>query len=891
MELERLANVAALRLRTLLHRDSVDGELDKELQFHLDSLVQENIASGMSEREARYAALRSFGGLTQIQETCRDQRRTRLFEDLWQDLGYTIRSLRRTPGFTAVIVLTLALSIGANSAIFSLFEGVLLRTLPYPDAGRLTRVFFNNKSWPKFPLNPFDFHDFRERNHSFESFAAYTRSDVQLSGQGEPLKLTSFMVTAGFFHTLGLHPALGREFDARNEVPGSERVVILSDRIWRERFGAASDIIGRKITLQSQPFTVTGVMPPGVEHPGNSYNPVSYGETVDAWLPFWFEGDPNQRGSHFIEGIGRLKPGVTLEQAHADLTTILSTLATIHPGDRNWNIIMVPLQREIVGASRRMLSVLLVAVGLVLLIACANAANLLLARATSRQHEMALRMALGAGRGRLARQMLAESLLISCAGGALGAALSVIGVRLLVSALPAGFPRASEIHVDGAVLLFTLLISVATGLLFGIAPALHGSRNEPRQGLSESGRSSTGGASSARLRNVLVVAEVSLSFILLVGAGLMLRSLVNLLNAEPGFRPQHVLTASISLPGTNYHDADSVTRFYERLLAGLGRIPGVQAAGAGTDLPWTGYDDNNGGLTLEGLTPPPHEDFHARYHAATPDYFRAVGTPLASGRWFNAHDTKDSAPVLIINQSMASRYWPDGKALGRRLSFYDQPQEKDWLTIVGIVADVKDKPESAAAEPAFWWPATQTFGRFRTMYVVLRSGIDTPVLSRQLQITVHKLDPALAVGDVRSMDAITDASYSTSRFSFFLVSLFALLAWTLASIGIYGVISYSVGLRLHEYAVRIALGASVWQVMRLVMGQGVRLAAVGACIGLLCGVVLARVLASILYQVTGADPLTLAAAAFVALASAALACYVPARRVIANDPMRALQAE
>ncbi len=888
MDLGRLASVAALRLRTVIHRDRVDGELDKELRFHLEGLVEENIAAGMSEREARYAALRSFGGLTQIQETCREQRRTRLLEDLFQDLRYTLRSLRRTPGFTAIIVLTLALSIGANSAIFSLFEGVLLRTLPYPDAGKLTRVFFNNNNWPKFPLNPFDFHDFRERNHSFESFAAYTRSDVQLSGQGEPVKLTGFMVTAGFFHTLGLHTALGREFTTRNEIPNSERVVMLSDRVWRDRFGSAPDIVGRKITLQSQPFTVAGVMPPGVEHPGNSYNPVAYGETVDAWLPFWFEGNPNQRGSHFIEGLGRLKPGVTIQQAHADLTTILAGLAAIHEGDRNWRIVMVPLQREIVGASRRMLIVLLGAVGLVLLIACANAANLLLARATARQHEIALRMALGAGRGRLIRQLLAESLLVSCIGGALGAALSVVGVRLLVAALPAGFPRASEIHVDGAVLAFTLLISVATGLLFGIVPAMHAARRDPRQGLTESSRSSTGGTSSARLRNVLVIAEVSLSFVLLVGAGLMLRSLLNLLNSEPGFQPQHVLTASISLPGVNYHDHQSVTRFYERLVADVGTIPGVKAVGVGTDLPWTGYDDNNGGFTLEGETPPPNQEFHARYHAATGGYFRAVGTPLVSGRYFDARDTKDSAPVLIINQAMAN-YWHQGKALGGRLSFEDQPKEKDWLTIVGIVADVKDRPDSAAAEPAFWWPHQQQ--PFGSMRIVVRSALDTQTLARQLQLIVHRMDPALAVGDVRAMDSIADASYSTSRFSFFLVSLFALLAWTLASIGIYGVISYSVSLRIHEYAVRIALGASGWQVMRLVMGQGVRLALVGACIGLVCGVALARVLASVLYQVPGADPLTLAAAAFVAMTSAALACYVPARRVVANDPMRALQAE
>jgi len=440
-------DVIRMRFRSLAKRGRVETELDKELRYHVERQTEENIAAGMNAHEAREAASRMFGGVSQIGEECREMRRTQYLENFLQDLRYAVRMLGKNPTFTVVIVLTLALSIGANSAIFSVIDGVLLKPLPYPQAERIARVFYRSTSYPKFPLNPWDFLDFRARNRSFESFAVYTHADMQLSGvKGDPVKLSAFRISSGYFQVLGLHPAIGREFDFSQERPGNGNVVILSDRVWRNQFGGTPDILGKKVLLESQPFSVMGVMPPGVDHPGNSYNSVAYGDTVDAWSPFTFDGNPNNRGSHYVEGIGRLKPGVTMEQAAADFNGLMTEMAAEHEGDKGWTIYMVPLFQEIVGPVHKMLLVLLGAVGLVLLIACVNAANLLLARAAARQREIAMRAALGASRGRLVRQMLAESLLISVMGGALGAMLAIVGVRVLVALLPAGFPRLDAIH-------------------------------------------------------------------------------------------------------------------------------------------------------------------------------------------------------------------------------------------------------------------------------------------------------------------------------------------------------------------------------------------------------------------------------------------------------------
>lgn len=892
MKTGRWWNVLRMSVRSLAKRRRVETELEKELRHHIERQTEENIAAGMSAREAREAASRMFGGVSQIEEECRDMRQTQYVENFLQDLRYAVRMLGKSPAFTVVIVLTLALSIGANSAIFSVIDGVLLKPLPYPQAERILRVFYNSPSYAKFPMNPWDFLDFRARNRSFENLAIYTHADVQLSGTGgDPVKLSAFRISSGYFRVLGVQPARGREFDFSEERPGNGSEVILSDRLWRNQFGAATDILGRKLLLDSQPYTVVGVMPPGVDHPGNSYNSVAYGETVDAWTPFTFDGNPDNRGSHYVEGIGRLKAGLTAEQAAADCNGIMTELASQHEGDKGWNIYMAPLFQEIVGPVHKMLLVLLGAVGLVLLIACVNAANLLLARATARQKEIAVRAALGAGRGRLVRQMLAESMLISLLGGALGALLATVGVRMLVSFLPPGFPRTDAIHVNGFVFAFTALVAVSTGLFFGLVPALQASRTDPQEGLHEGGRGSSGSGRQTRLRAVLVVGEVGLACLLLVGAGVMLRSFVNLLRLDPGFKPEHVLTAEIALPNANYKTTDSTASFYQRLLTKLNIVPGVHAVGAGTDLPWTGYDENIGGFTIEGKTPPPHEEFHARYHTASPDYFRAVGIPLVHGRFFNERDTKDAPRVLLINDAMARRYWSGEDAVGKRITFDDKPKESDWFRVVGVVGDVKDTPESRGAEPAFWWPILQQPFPFANLTIVLRADSAPVSLTEALRTKVRELDPSLAVARVRLLDRVVEEQFSTPRFALFLIGLFASLALLLAAIGIYGVISYSVSQRMHEFGMRVALGATSSNLIRMVMKQGLLLTLIGVAIGLGCALAFAGVLDSLLYGVSARDPLTLFGVGTMAIGTATLASLPSARRATGADPMTSLRAE
>src|ERR1022692_4473496 len=833
--LRRKWDIVRMRLRSLARRKRVEEDLDKELRFHLEQQVEENLAAGMPPAEARRAALRKLGRVTQIQEECRDMRRTDYIETFWRDLRYALRTLRKNPGFTVVIVLTLALAIGANSAIFSVIDGVLLRPLPYPEANRIVRVFFHSASYAKFPLNPFDFRDFRARNRSFESLAGLTRADLQLSGTGQPERFTGFQVTAGFFHVLGLHPARGHEFNANDEIPGNGQQAILSDRLWRNRFAADPNIIGRKITLDSQPFAVAGVMPPGTEHPGNEYNGVAHGQTVDVWWPFAFRGDPAHRGSHYLEVIGRLKKGVTSTEAQAEMNGLIAQLAREHPDAlAGWQALVIPLYHEIVGPSQR--------------------------------------------------------LLIALIGGACAIAVALAGVRALVSLLPAGFPRADTIHINAAVFAFTLLIALATGVLFGLAPALQAARTDVQDTLRASGRGAGGSRGHLRLRSALVVGEVSLACLLLIGAGLMLRSFVNLLRADPGFRPEHLLTASLSLPDATYKPLDTL-RFWDRLAERLDSVAGIRAAGVGTDLPWTGYDDNIGGFTIEGKKPLANQEFHARFHVASPGYFRAMGIPLVRGRFFSAGDNMEAPLAMVVNRSMARRYWPNEDALGRRITFDDHPKEKDWMKIVGIVGDVKDKPDSPAAEMALWWPIEQTPVSVNNMSVAVRGSADPALLTNDLRQAVSQLDPSLAVANIRPMDEIADANVSTPRFALFLVALFAGLALTLAAIGIYGVISYAVSQRTHEFGLRMALGAQPGDVRRLVLRQGVKLALLGVALGLVGALALGRVLWSLLYQVSAADPVTFTSVPALAIAVAALACYLPARRATAVDPANALRSE
>lgn len=880
------------KLLLLFRRRRFDSELEEEMAFHRTQAEKEFVSAGMAPNEARYAAIRQFGNGARLKESSREVINFRA-ETVILDIRYAIRQLLASPAFTIVILLTLALAIGVNTAIFSVINGVLLKRLPYERPDRLMRIFLSNADYPKFELNPFDFLDFRARNRSFESMAAFTRGDVQLSGDGDPVRLYGLGITSGYFRLLGIHPQIGREFDFGAEIPGNGLQAIISDRLWRTRFGADPAIIGRKITLNTQPFTVVGVMPAGTVHPGNVYHSLPYGEDIDIWWPFSFAGDPNHRGSHFIEGIARLKDNVTQAQARGEMNAIMTQLGREHPNnDVGWSVLVIPLYDEVTGETRPLLLMLLGAVIIVLLIACANAANLLLARASSRQREIAVRLAMGAPRTRVVRQLMTESLLISFVGGALGLATAFSGVKALVALLPSNFPRAQDIHVSASVLVFTIVVTVATGILFGMAPAFQAASADPKEGLQKGSRSSTGTGRQSRLRNALVVAEVSLACVLLVGAGLMLRSLLNQLNLDPGFQRVHVLTANLSLPRAVYKGDEQIGRFADQLAYNLNTLPGVESAGVGTDLPWTGYDENAGGFTVEGKKPPAGgEDFHARYHMATPGYFSALGIPLLAGRHFTEADKRDAPQTVIINRTMAEKYWHGEDPVGKRMTFDDHPKsDKDWITVVGVVGDVKDQPDSPETKTAFWLPMLQTVWS-SDLSVVIRAQSDPRLLADALRNQVHRLDPTLAIADLQVMDQIVDKSVATPRFAFVLVGMFAALAIVLAAIGIYGVISYSVSQRTPEFGLRMALGAQQGSVVGLVLAQASKLTIAGAAIGIGTSFLVARVLKTLIYGVSPTDPVTFTAVGLIVIVVALVACYVPARRATHADPMEALRAE
>ncbi|HXA04417.1 MAG TPA: ABC transporter permease [Bryobacteraceae bacterium] len=800
-----------------------------------------------------------------------------------QDIRYGFRTLKNSPGFTIVAVLTLSLGIGANSAIFSVINGVLLKPLPYSEPDRLVRVFTTFPAFPEFPMNPHDFLDYREQNRVFDGFALYLRDDLQLAKAERPERLTGIRVSTGFFRLLGWQPMLGRTFTLNEELPGNEREVILSNGTWKSRFSGSPGVIGTTVNLSGKPFTIVGVMPPGLEHVGGTYHSLPHGDNVDVWWPLTLDhAHPEQRGSHFLNGIARLKPGVSVQQAGTDMAIIARRLGELY-GNREAGVKLVPLRQEIVGKTQPLLLVLLGAVGFVLLIACVNVANLLLARAAAREREIAIRAALGAGRIRLARQMLTECLVIAGIGGTIGLVLGIWGVDALVALSAGKLPRVQMIGVDVRMLAFTLAATVLTALLFGLTPALHASRASLSNSLKEGGRGSTAGLSSGRIRNVLVMAELALALVLLAGGGLLMRTFVNLERINPGFDPHNVITMSLDLPDARYPNQKSAISFYRQLLERLEEQPGVRAAGVTSDLPWSGYDENTG-FELQGRSQAENDKNHARYHFASPNYFRAAGIPLIAGRFFSYRDNLDAPPVMLINQSLARLYWGKQNPVGKRMNTWDKK-----ATIVGIVGDVKDSPAAADAEPSLYWPLLQNL--FGELHLAIRSDSNPAPLMNTVRRELAAMDRDLPIADIRLMDNIAAAAVSGPRLALLLVGIFAALALVLATVGIYGVISYSVTQRIHEIGVRVALGAQLGDVLRLVVGQGMKLAAAGVAFGLGAALALHSVMKSLLYGVSATDPLTLAAVSLVLMMIAAVACYIPARRATRVDPVVALRYE
>src|SRR5215831_2267576 len=698
---------------------------------------------------------------------------------LWQDLRYGARMLLKKPGFTLIAALTLALGIGANTAIFSVVNGVLLKPLPYREPEQLIRLFESSQTQPKFPVARGNFQNYREQNATLAGMALYTRRDVELSQDDKPERLAALGVTAGFFDLLGVRPLLGREFGREDELPNNSSVVILTHALWQRRFNSDPGVVGRLVTLSGRPFTVVGVMPPGVHHVGGDYRSMPHGETVDLWGPL--EMPPQaERGAHFCNAIGRLKPGVSLEQATADLNVIAGRLAQQFPNtNQGWRISIQPLQEEIAGRARTTLLALLGAVVFVLLIACVNVANLLLARATTREREIAVRAAVGAGRGRILRQLLTESLLLAMVGGGAGIMLAQWAIDALRTLGPEQLPRLQAVNVDGRILLFTIGVTLLTGVLFGLAPALQAGQVNLNELLKEGGRG--GGVRHRRLRDALVITEVALALALLAGAGLLIRSFLKLQQTDPGFKPERVLTASLSLPGARYGDASKVAAFQQRLLERLAALPGAQSAGLTSDLPWTGYDEN-AGFTIEGKTFPPNDGPEGRYHFVSSDYFRTIGVPLIAGRFFNADDRKDTQPVALINRSMAERYWKGENAVGKRFTFSSQPKDRDWFTVVGVIGDVKDFPHSPACAPAFYWATMQQPMVGASQFILaVRSSADPLNLVEAVRGEVRALDKDLPLADAQTLETIAATAVAGRRFTLWLVGFFALTAMVLAA--------------------------------------------------------------------------------------------------------------
>jgi len=819
-------------------------------------------------------------------------------ETLWNDLKYGWRMLRRNPGFAVVAVLTLAIGIGANAAIFSVVDSILLRPLPFHQSGRIAIIWDTdpNRGLRSGTVSAAEFLDWRDMNHSFKEIAGLRTSFVTITGDAEPEQVWGAQVSDNFFHLLGLKPALGRDFVPEDAVPGHEQVVLLSYSIWQRRYGGDSSILGKSILLDYKPYTVIGILPRDFSMFGTSVN-------MDLWLPFAFNRAQLNREDHELLVFARLKDGVTIPQAQAEMDTILARLKRQYPGvDPENGVRVASFQHDISAGIRPALLILLAAVGFVLLIACANVANLMLARAASREREIALRSTLGAGHRRILRQLLTESVLLALVGGAIGILVAYGGLRLLRFALPpAGFageiPHSQNIGINGVVLLFTIGISLVTGMIFGLAPALQISRSHLSESLKEGSRGSTSGRRSHVVRSGLVVSEVALSLILLIGAGLLLRSFVLMLNQDLGFNPSHLMTMEVWLPATHYPDDAKVVGFFQQLTDRVADLPGVETAGASDFLPlsrWGAFCN----FDIAGRTPPSEkEPFTSQYRVVDWRFLRAMGTPMKEGRGFEPSDGPDTPGVALINETLAHRYWPNQDPVGTQIRVQRAgsvpPWEADtrhgWATIVGIVGDTQDWDWGEHQIPLLYLPYDQNPSRL--MRLVVRSRGDLSTIPAAVRHVVERLDPDQPVTEVHSMEDYLNAALSQRRLSMLLLVIFASVATVLASIGIYGVMAYAVTQRWHEIGIRMALGAEPAAVLRMVVGDGMRLAGLGLGIGLGVSLIVMRYLQAQLYGVKSSDPLTFVLVAGILALVALAACYFPARRATKVDPLTALRYE
>ena len=890
MRLQHWIYTVPLRLRSLLRRDQVEQELDEELRYHLERQIDENLARGMNVDEARYAALRAMGGIEQQKERCRDMRRVTFIEDLAQDLRYGVRVLAKSPVFTAITVLTLALGIGANTAIFSVVNALLLRPLPFRDAERLVMLWENNPNLDagQNPISRANFRAWREQSNSFDGMAAFSDQRLNLTGDGEPEEVSVQLATPELFQVLGVEPILGRGMTQEDGRPSAPNVAVLSYGIWQRRFGGDAGVVGRPITLNGAPFTVIGVLPAGFQwHIRRSSNS---GRPAEIWtvLPMPTEG-PGTRG-RFLSAVARVKPGVSLEQAEAEMKTIAARLEQDSPYNKGYSAEVIPLREQFVGNVRPALLILLGAVGFVLLIACANIANLLLARAAAREKEIALRTALGAGRMRIVRQLLTESLLLALMGSLLGLGLAWWGTRALVAISPRDLVNLQGFGINQTVLAWTLGVSLLTGIIFGLAPALEATRFNLNDVLKEGGKG-TGGQSSrsSRLRSALVVAEVALALVLLASAGLMVKSFAYMRKINTGFNTENVLTMVVRLPYAKYREDQQVVGFFRQATERINALPGVRSVGMVNYLPFYGGLGASTVFTIEGRpAPPPGQEVTTDVRVADPGYFNAIGIPVLRGRNFTDFEASEAKHVAIISEAMARQNFPGEDPIGKRITI--PMSEKPVPTeIVGIVGDVRYESLVDEAKPAVYLPHPELTYPFMTL--VIRTIGDPAEMASAVRSELRAIDPDQPVSDVRTMEQVMADTFSRARFNTLLLGLFAGLATLLAAVGIFGVMNYSVTLRAHEIGIRMALGAQQSRVLMLILRQGLLLTLIGIGIGLAAALALTRVMSGLLFGVGATDPVTFAAIVLLLGVVSLIACYLPARRATKVDPMVALRYE
>ncbi|HLL74582.1 MAG TPA: ABC transporter permease [Pyrinomonadaceae bacterium] len=893
------------RLSGLSLAPTREAEIVEELAQHLDDRYEELLRGGATEEEARRAALVELAESDLLAEELRrveraveqnpvvpgaTKRRTNVFADFWQDARYAVRVLLKNPGFTAVAVVALALGIGANSAIFSVVNTVLLRPLPYKDPERLVTVWEENAKagFPRDTPAVANYIDWRDQNQVFEGMAAIADQSFNLTGVGEPERLTGRLVSASLFPLLGVEPQLGRAFLPQEDAPGANKVVVIGHGLWQRRFGGDPKIVGRQINLNGENHEVVGVMPAHFQFPDPK---------DEVWAPIAFtQQQAANRGSHYLQVVARMKPNVSVGQAQAEMTAIAARLRQQYP-EQNADLgaTVVPLQEHLVGDIRPALLVLLGAVGFVLLVACANVANLLLARAAVRQKEIAVRIALGASRLRLVRQFLTESVLLAALGGAVGLLLAVWGVGLLKTFIPENISQVRSIALDARVLGFTLLVSLLTGLVFGLAPALQASKFNLNETLKEGGRDSAQGSRGNRVRAALVVAEVAVSLVLLIGAGLLMNSFMRLRSVDPGFSADNLLTMSVVLPRNKYPDSQRRAAFYDEMVSRVEALPGVKSAAVTNWIPLVRQGDSTG-FSIEGRPDPAPGEGRRNVvvtRAVHPHYFRAMGIQLLQGRALDERDRADAPNVAVISETMARRHFPGEDPLGKRITPGDATSTNpdDWVTIVGVARDVRQVELAAEPKPQMYVPYAQGWSIFAPRYLLVSTSVEPMSLASAVRGAVWSIDRDQPVSDVRTMEEVLSASLARQRFSTLLLGVFGSVALLLAAVGIYGVMSYSVAQRTHEIGVRMALGAQRGDVLKLAVGQGLKLILVGVGIGLVAAFALTRVMESLLFGISATDPLTFVAIPVVLVFAGLLASFVPARRATKVDPMIALRYE